>query len=139
MSLLYFLSRLLVSRDEFGEMPVHIAARQGHMHMLSFILELCPGAARYILGFYITRLLERLAPIFYLNCEHVLFVYILKQRRKIFCGFLKKQLADFKEFKFFYKIKNLQNTFFFIFIIHKPSLWSRDVPQKIWARSVQPF
>ena len=26
-----------------------------------------------------------------------------------------------------------------IFIIHKPSLWSRDVPHKIWARSVQPF
>ena len=24
-------------------------------------------------------------------------------------------------------------------IIHKPSLESRDVPQKIWARSVQPF
>ena len=24
-------------------------------------------------------------------------------------------------------------------MIHKPSLWSRDVPQKIWARSVQPF
>ncbi|XP_023333374.1 uncharacterized protein LOC111705146 [Eurytemora carolleeae] len=40
--------RLLVSRDEFGEMPVHIAARQGHMHMLSFILELCPGAARCV-------------------------------------------------------------------------------------------
>ena len=34
-------------------MPVHIAARQGHMHMLSFILELCPGAARYNLGFII--------------------------------------------------------------------------------------
>jgi len=37
---------------------------------------------------YWTRLLGRLAPIFYLNCEHVLFVN------------------------------------------HKPSLWSRDVPQK---------
>ena len=23
--------------------------------------------------------------------------------------------------------------------VHKPSLWSRDVSQKIWARSVQPF
>ena len=28
------------------------------------------------------RLLGSFAPIFYLNCEHVLFVYILKQRRK---------------------------------------------------------
>ena len=28
---------------------------------------------------------------------------------------------------------------FEILMIHKPSLWSRDVPQKIWARSVQPF
>ena len=43
---------------------------------------------------------------FYLNCEHVLFVNILKQRRKKCCGFLN------------------------FFIIHKPSLWSRDVPQK---------
>ena len=34
--------------------------------------------------------IENTAPIFYLNCEHVLFVYILKQRRKIFCGFKKK-------------------------------------------------
>ena len=41
----------------------------------------------------------------------------------------KKKFADFQEFKFFYKIKNLHNTFF-IFIIHKPSLWSHDVPQK---------
>ena len=28
---------------------------------------------------------------------------------------------------------------FEILIIHKPSLGSLDVPQKIWARSVQPF
>ncbi len=42
------------------------------------------------LDFIITRLLGRFAPIFYLNCEHVLFVYILKQRRKKFCGFKKK-------------------------------------------------
>ena len=28
-----------------------------------------------------TRLLERFAPIFYLNCEHYLFVYILKQKQ----------------------------------------------------------
>ena len=48
----------------------------------------------------VTRLLGRFAPIFYLNCEHVLFVYILKQGRKKFCGF-KKKIADFQEFIFF--------------------------------------
>ena len=79
-----------------------------------------------------TRLLGRSAPIFYLNCEHVLFVYILKQRKTNF--------ADFQEFKFFYKLKTFKTHFLnFFFIIHKPSLWSRDVPQKMWARSVQPF
>jgi len=36
----------------------------------------------------------------------LLFVYILKQRRKDFADF-KKQIADFQEFNFFYKIKNL--------------------------------
>jgi len=36
--------------------------------------------------FTYTRLLGRFAPIFYLNCEHVLLVYILNQRRK-FCEF----------------------------------------------------
>ena len=29
-----------------------------------------------------TRFLGRLAPIFYLNCKHVLFLYILKQKQK---------------------------------------------------------
>ena len=53
-----------------------------------------------------TRLIERFAPIFYLNCEQVLFVYILKRRRKYLNGFLKK-ITDFQEFKFVYKIKNL--------------------------------
>ena len=60
------------------------------------------------------------------------------KEEKIFAD-LKKKFAGFQEFNFFYKIKNLSNTFFSIFIIHKPSLWSRDVPQKIWARSVRPF
>ena len=39
---------------------------------------------------FVTRLLGRFAPIFYLNCEHVLFVYILKQRN-FFCGFKKNR------------------------------------------------
>ena len=48
----------------------------------------------------------------------------------------KKKFVDFQDFKTFYKTFK---THFFIFIILKPSLWSRDVPQKIWAKSVQPF
>ena len=41
----------------------------------------------FVVKYYITRHLRRFAPIFYLNCEHVLFVYILKQRRKKFADF----------------------------------------------------
>ena len=44
--------------------------------------------------FYSKRLLGRFAPSFHLNSEHVLFVYILKQRRIFFGGF-KKKFADF--------------------------------------------
>ena len=47
---------------------------------------------------------------FYLNCEHVLLVYILKQRRKKFCGF-KKKFADFQEFKLFTKLKTFKTHF----------------------------
>ena len=39
---------------------------------------------------YNTRLLGRFAPIFYLNVEHVLFVYILKQKQKKVCEFHEK-------------------------------------------------
>ena len=76
----------------------------------------------------LSRLLGRFAPIFMLNCEHVLFVYILKQRWKNFADL--KKIADFQTFK---------TQIFKISIIHKPSLGSLDVPQKIWARSGQPF
>ena len=31
---------------------------------------------------FLTRLLGRFAPIFYFNCEHFLFVYIVKQKQK---------------------------------------------------------
>ena len=41
----------------------------------------------------------------------------------------KKKFADFQEFNFFTKLKPL-NHIFFILIMHKDSLWSRDVPQK---------
>ena len=37
------------------------------------------------------------------------------------------------------KIEFWRRQIFEILIIHKPSLWTRDVPQKIWARSFQPF
>ena len=37
------------------------------------------------------------------------------------------------------KIEFWWRQIFEILIIHKPYLWSRDVPQKIWVRSVQPF
>jgi len=50
----------------------------------------------------------------------------------------KKEFADFQEFFFLQNEKPLKHIFL-IFIIYKPSLWSRDVPQKIWTRSVQPF
>ena len=59
------------------------------------------------------------------------------------CTFKKKKFVDFikkswiyKNLKTFTKIKNF-NTI--ILIIHKPSLGSREVSYKIWARSVQPF
>ena len=45
-----------------------------------------------------------------------------------------KILRNFRE-----KMEIMQKTKFKILIIHKPSMWSRDVPQKIWAWSVQPF
>jgi len=60
------------------------------------------------LNLYKTRLLGRFSPIFYLNCEHVLFVYILKQRRRKFCGFKRK----FQELKFFTKLKTFKTLFF---------------------------
>ena len=41
-----------------------------------------------------------------LNCEHVLFVYILKQRRKKFRRFLEKYSRIFKNLNFL-QIKNL--------------------------------
>ena len=47
-----------------------------------------------------SRLLGRFAPIFYLNCEYVIFVYILKQRRKNIED-LKKNSRIFKNLIFF--------------------------------------
>ena len=60
----------------------------------------------------ITRILGRFALIFYLNCDHVLFVYILKQRRKNF--------ADFQELNFFTKLKTFKTLFLFLSFITLP-------------------
>ena len=62
--------------------------------------------------------------------------FLFKTKKKKFCRVLKKIRGFSRIFK---KFLNLLNTFFKTFINQKPSLWSRDVPQKIWARSVQPF
>ena len=62
-----------------------------------------------------------------------------KSKTKIIRGFSQKKSCIFNIFKNLMKIEFWWRQIFEILIIHKPSLWSRDVPQKIWARSVQPF
>ena len=42
------------------------------------------------LKYIITRLTGRFAPIFYINCEHFLVVYFVKQKQKDFRGLYKK-------------------------------------------------
>ena len=42
------------------------------------------------LKYIITRLTGRFAPIFYINCEHFLVVYFVKQKQKDFRGLFKK-------------------------------------------------
>ena len=71
------------------------------------------------------------APIFYLNCEHVLFVYFKKKSSRI----------SWKKIFFYKNKKTFKHKFFTFFYIHKPSLVSREIPipQKNWIRSVQPF
>ena len=71
---------------------------------------------------------------FYFNCEHVLIVNIKKTKKKRISRILWKK-CGFSRFEVF-----LSKTQIFQFlIIHKPSLGCREVPNKIWARSVQPF
>ena len=55
------------------------------------ILSLVRYKLQHLLNLVMSRLLGRFAPIFYLNCERVLFDYILKQRRRKFCEFYKKK------------------------------------------------
>ena len=78
-------------------------------------------------NFISTRLLGRFAPIFYFNLNCVFICkYLLFPQYK---AKINKKLADFIIF-----FRWFQNS-----IIHKPVLGSREVPNKIWARSVQPF
>ena len=46
--------------------------------------------------------------------------------------------AHFKKFTK-NKKKTLKHKFLNFLILHKPFLGSREVPPKVWARSVQPF
>ena len=64
-----------------------------------------------------TRLLGRFASIFYFNCEHFLFVYIVKRKRKSLRIFLK--IVDFENLL---EIEFCWRQIFVILIIHKPSL-----------------
>ena len=68
---------------------------------------------------FLTRL------IFSFNCKH-----FLKQWKIIIKN---SPIKNHRDLKF------NDNQIFEILIIHKPSLGSRDVPYKIWSRSVQPF
>jgi len=86
----------------------------------------------------LSSLRGRFAPISWINCEHVLFVYIVKQNKK-FRGFSQKISRIFKILKNLMTIEFWWRQIFEILIIDKPSLESLDVPQKIWARSVQLF
>ena len=74
-----------------------------------------------------TRLLGRLASIFYFNREHFLFLYILKQKPKKYADYIKN-----RGFTKFNGNRILFEANFFNFIIHKPSLGLCEV-------SVQPF
>ena len=51
------------------------------------------------------------------------------------CSYVIENKFILDKFSSSFKLKNVV----FIIHIHYTFLWSRDVPQKIWARSVQPF
>ena len=71
--------------------------------------------------YYNTRLLGRFAPIFYLNCEHILFVYILKQKQnKTFADFI----IFFRAFSKYCKNKNFKAQILEDLIFHKLFLGS---------------
>ena len=68
------------------------------------------------------------------------FLFTFKNKEEKYFGGLKKKIRGFSRINFFLQnLKLLKHPFKNFFIIHKPSLWSRDVLLKMWARSVQPF
>ena len=81
------------------------------------------------LNFIETRLLGRFAPIFFFYCEHFLFLYIVKQKTKKVRRFYKKK--KFRGFSKFNENSILMEVNFEILIVHKPSLGSFEVPDKI--------
>ena len=83
---------------------------------------------------YITEAFGCFAPIFSFNCEHFLFVYIMKQKQK--SSRIYKKLADFQTFML---IEFCLRKIFEILIIHKSSLGSHYVLHTIYSRLVQPF
>ena len=75
-----------------------------------------------------------------LGCAHLLFQLwtfslCIHCKTKIH-WFHKKKIVDFENLL---EIEICWRQIFKILIIHKPSLGSCEVPQKIWAESVQPF
>ena len=80
---------------------------------------------------YITWFSVHFAPIFYFNCKHFLFV-----NKNIKSFRIKKKIVDFYNLMI---IEFCWRLNFEILIIYKPSPGSRDIPHKIWARSIQPF
>jgi len=69
----------------------------------------------------------------------MLFLFTFQNKEEQIFADLKKNSQIFKNLNFFTKLKTFKTHLKKKFIIHKPSLWSHDVPQKILARSVQPF
>ena len=39
---------------------------------------------------------KKISAIFYFDCEHILFAYLIKQNQKKFANFIKKIFVDFK-------------------------------------------
>ena len=69
-------------------------------------------------------------PIFYFDCEHVHFVYIVKQNKQNLRILTKKNFVDFQNFQKFNENRVLIETKIEILIIHKPSLGSREFHKK---------
>jgi len=99
------------------------------MHQILSRIEFYNNLVGDVCVIYNTRLLGRFVPIFYFNCENVLFVNIAKQ----------KQTKEIRRFLKLSKNRIFKKKIFENSIIRKSFLGSREVPQKNYARSVGPF